>query len=130
MNSLQQKTLDWKWPANDQMTKMTAVITPQSGPDVNTALRTSRHGPIAVNSLPDNRAGLPVLWILLLVPFLYLASLGPFVWVATRGAISEPTAVFIVEVVYYPVVQLNERTDFFTEHPAGRTYAAYVNSFD
>lgn len=59
----------------------------------------------------------------------YLIGLGPLNWLASRGVIPEPAFDFLCQTLYFPVLRIDERTEFFNDHPAGAAYAEYVDWF-
>jgi hypothetical protein len=66
--------------------------------------------------------------ILVLLPVVYLAALGPIAGLAHRGLIPEGI-VNVLNVAYWPVGWIDEKTDFF-EQPPGSAYVWYVELFE
>ena len=67
------------------------------------------------------------LWLIVLV-LVYLAAAGPFCGLVEQTMSSDAAETFLT-VVYYPLILIDEHTNFFQEHPVGIAYAEYVEWF-
>ena len=76
----------------------------------------------------QRRPWLTILSLSLLLVF-YLASLGPFIGLYEHGFLTDSISESIVKTVYFPLVLLDENTDFF-ETPVGECYVWYLELFE